>query len=447
MSTLRTSSRDWVDIVVMPYDESLQLNYEDVHRPQDAIHLEMIGGGNLFMPTVTRNYQEDQVPSDMFTSYNSFLTPSAVRRDTFELRVSKNHIKFGMPAYNFWWLDAEIAPLNWSQGVVQLNHRSYNPDKACNFDGSCGPNTWHWSNVGISPAAPFTISKADRAYVSSDTPGQVTFAQPAPANAHLRFQGLGKPLQISVDGGQSWQAAQIMGRPIDKEEHPEAYWTPIPAGTTSVQIRGQRWFGGDWIARDISVWGPGASAPGDTVAAPAVTVASPAQVPQIPQVTTETAAPPVATNPQQAPVALQVDPASGKTNVTFDDLDGENVQLDGQYPAGLIDWGSNAWFHSGPFGAFSNKSVSFNGGGPTNASLNVLAARRLDQLDAYNGGTEASTITLSCEDQPQAQATLQPGQLATIQTGWTRNCTSITIGSTNGWDTNFKNLVFSAAGT
>ena len=31
MSTLRTASRDWVDIVLMPYDENLQVNFQDVH--------------------------------------------------------------------------------------------------------------------------------------------------------------------------------------------------------------------------------------------------------------------------------------------------------------------------------------------------------------------------------------------------------------------------------
>jgi hypothetical protein len=28
----------------------------------------------------------------------------------------------------------------------------------------------------------------------------------------------------------------------------------------------------------------------------------------------------------------------------------------------------------------------------------------------------------------------------TISTGWTGTCTSVTVGSTNGWDTNFDNF-------
>ena len=80
-----------------------------------------------------------------------------------------------MPAYNLVWVDADIAPLNWSQGVVQLNQRTYNPNKACDFDGTCGPNTWHWDNVSVSPAAPFTILRASRRFVDETTSPEVTF--------------------------------------------------------------------------------------------------------------------------------------------------------------------------------------------------------------------------------------------------------------------------------
>ena len=38
------------------------------------------------------------------------------------------------------------------------------------------------------------------------------------------------------------------------EEHFKSYWMPIPAGTTSVQIRGNDWWGGKWLVRDVSVW-------------------------------------------------------------------------------------------------------------------------------------------------------------------------------------------------
>jgi hypothetical protein len=44
--------------------------------------------------------------------------------------------------------------------------------------------------------------------------------------------------------------------------------------------------------------------------------------------------------------------------VTFDDLTGQNQPPNGQHSSGLIDWGSGAWYHSGPYGQLTMKSVS-----------------------------------------------------------------------------------------
>jgi hypothetical protein len=34
------------------------------------------------------------------------------------------------------------------------------------------------------------------------------------------------------------------------------------------------------------------------------------------------------------------------------------------------------------------------------------------------------------------------GQVATVTTGWTGTCTTVTVGSSNGWDTNFDDLEY-----
>ncbi|MGH2371739.1 MAG: DUF4082 domain-containing protein, partial [Chloroflexota bacterium] len=127
--------------------------------------------------------------------------------------------------------------------------------------------------------------------------------------------------------------------------------------------------------------------------------------------------------------------------VTFDDRPGQNQVLNGQYPAGVIDWGSGQWYHSGPWGAFTTKSVSFNGAGVTGASFTFLIPRRLVSLRAYNGDSLSASITLRCPGQPNRQATLGAGELATITTDWTGTCTTVTITSSTGWDTNFDDLV------
>jgi len=433
MSTLRTSARDWVDIVIMPFNENMQLSFEnfDVHIPQDAVRLEL-GGSNVFLPSVWRNGRKQDVSSDVATTWDMIfaragLHEDAARRDTFELHLSRTHIKFGMPAYNFWWVDTDIAPLNWDQGVVQLDHRTYNPDKACDFDGSCGPDTWHWDNISLDPALPFTIQRADRRLVNSDSAAQpVTFATPAPQNAFLRFVGIGLPIQVSFDGGQTWQDAPTQGQTMGTAhpEIPDNFWMPLPAGTQSVLFRGQRHSTIPWEVSDISYW---VAAPGQSSPAPAVAQSL-------------TAAQPTPTPAPQASTTTTTNTASPGT-ITFDDLPSPDRGLDGQYPSGVIDWGTGAWWLAKPWGQFSTNSISFNGDGPTSGTFNLLAPRVLTQLDADNGGAVDAEISLSCDGQPPVSMTVPAGQVVTLHTGWSSPCSTVTITSSNGWNTNFDNLV------
>jgi hypothetical protein len=165
MSTLRTSSRDWVEVLVVPWGDDLQtMNDGQSPSPRNGIRLEMRNsvGNTDFNIFVLRDGAAEQLADPFGPVYDKVLTPSAERRDTFELRLSRTHLKFGLPAYNLWFADKDIAALGWTQGLVHLGHYSYNPEKDENpkcGPGGCGPNTWHWDNVSLNPAAPFTIER------------------------------------------------------------------------------------------------------------------------------------------------------------------------------------------------------------------------------------------------------------------------------------------------
>jgi hypothetical protein len=131
----------------------------------------------------------------------------------------------------------------------------------------------------------------------------------------------------------------------------------------------------------------------------------------------------------------------GAQTITFDDLVNPNRPMNAAYPTGLINWGLNVWWVSGPWGQFTTNSVSFNLASTTSASFSFLSPRRLVRLTAYNGGTVSTTLSLSCAGQATRTTTLAAGQLATIDTNWTATCTTVTVGSTNGWDTNLDNMV------
>ncbi len=146
--------------------------------------------------------------------------------------------------------------------------------------------------------------------------------------------------------------------------------------------------------------------------------------------------------PQQQPTPTATptpDPASQTVN--FDDLTNLNRALNGEYPSGGIDWGSNVWYLSGPFGLFRTNSVSFNGSSALSANVNVLAPNYLVQADAHNGGSGPSTVSLSCAGQPPVSTAVAAGALSTIRTNWSAPCSPVTIASSNGWDTNLDNLV------
>jgi plastocyanin len=131
--------------------------------------------------------------------------------------------------------------------------------------------------------------------------------------------------------------------------------------------------------------------------------------------------------------------------VSFDDRAGQDQMLNGQYPSNVIDWGTGQWYHSGPWGAFTTKSVSFAGSTSRSATFTFLSPRRLVSFDVYNGGGGSTTITVICGGQPSRQITVPTGQIANVATGWTGSCTTVTMGSTNGWDTNFDNLIYDDA--
>jgi hypothetical protein len=133
----------------------------------------------------------------------------------------------------------------------------------------------------------------------------------------------------------------------------------------------------------------------------------------------------------------------GPVTVTFDDLT-PNQPLNGQYPSGVINWGTNFWFVSGPYAQFTTNSISFWDGAATSANFTFVAPTGLISLQASNGGTVASTISLSCAGNPTKTQLVDVNQLITISTGWLNPCSVVTIASSNGWDTNFKNLVYNA---
>jgi hypothetical protein len=260
MSTFRSSPRDWVSVWLSPFDDNFPLPLGEwlpdlSGDPRRAIEINMgtNSGQTNFDASIINNHVGRALPSSWWLGYESFLTTSAVRRDPFELRISRTSLKFGMPTYNQWWVDTTFPDIGWDRAVLQLAHHSYNPLKECPTS-SCAPNTWHWDNVSISQAIPFTMLKGDLPYVDPSSRRYVQFNPSAPAGSYLRFAGIGNEIQISFNGGATWQTAQRKEVEKNSDELFKPYWTAVPAGTTRIDFRGTGWWGGDWLVRDPSIW-------------------------------------------------------------------------------------------------------------------------------------------------------------------------------------------------
>lgn len=276
VSTLRTSSRDWWDLYLSPYEDHLVAPLEEwlpdlQGQPRRAIHVRMnFGSSSEFKISLWNDGVETQL-STLFQGYEAWLTPDAKQRSTFELRVAKDHLAFGMPEHDVWWFDGEIPELSFDQAVLQLGHHSYNPTKTdlgcpAGHDFAlaglvCGSaNTWHWDDLRISSARPFTRLAADRRRVSSlDSDRTVRLDSPAPSGAELRFAGIGS-IELSVDGGPFEPAVRRDGTLELAGQHDPghfaSYFHPLPVGSREIEFRfgDEDWWEFEKLARDLSVW-------------------------------------------------------------------------------------------------------------------------------------------------------------------------------------------------
>ena len=149
---------------------------------------------------------------------------------------------------------AEPIPggLPFDKGVVQFGHNSYdvfNCDDGC----SVGPNTWHWDNIYLAPAEPFTALAANRRHVDNSSASFVTFDSPAPKNAKLQFTGIGFDLEVSFNGGTTWKPAVTQHNREIHNWRWKNYHMSVPEGTTRVDFRGTNPYDGHWQIQDISI--------------------------------------------------------------------------------------------------------------------------------------------------------------------------------------------------
>ncbi len=269
LSTEQMSRRDWWDVLITPFADNLSVpllsnlsqGVDLQGAPRNTIHIGTDNGEGSPVLTVVRNGVEQSYGNSGLPANANIPAGvnQAATRQTFKFTVGGGRMKLERlasataPAVTFWDVAASVP---FTSGVVQFGHHSYNPTK----DGAGVPATWHWDNLSLNPATPFTMIKADRRYTEG---GTVNFAAPAPANAFLRFSGICK---VKVNGALVERAADYDRWSVGYHaEHMSSYWVPVAAGTQSVDISfaDDGWYttNNGCLAKDFSIWSLGGSTP------------------------------------------------------------------------------------------------------------------------------------------------------------------------------------------
>lgn len=309
MSTENRSGRDWVDLVITPWEynqattlvSSLSDGVDLQGAPRYAVHVGMDNGEGAPLLGIVREGQNQIFGTGSSVPRLNAEIPSSVNqaaaRQPFRLTLTATSAKFERlasataPALVYW--NHTFPALPFSEGVVQFGHHSYTPWK----DGNGGPQTYHWDNVKISPSTPFTMVKANQRYLGGSG-GTITFDSPAPANSYLRFSALGS-VEVSLNGG-PYAAAQRQWEVQNRAEGASSYWHPVAQGTSTVQFRlsARSWFNGPFIAKDFAIWSSSAAS---------------GSLPQLPPATATPTAQPATATPTATSTPTSTQPVTNAT--------------------------------------------------------------------------------------------------------------------------------------
>jgi hypothetical protein len=129
--------------------------------------------------------------------------------------------------------------------------------------------------------------------------------------------------------------------------------------------------------------------------------------------------------------------------ITFDDPHlPAGTTLVGQYPSGVVDWGSSEWKIGTPYGKFGTFNLLLSDPNASRAEFRFYAPRIFAGIDVYNGGDRDSTVTFRSPGVREASFTIKPRELRRVRTGWLEAIPAVSLQLTNGQSLRFDNLAY-----
>lgn len=249
VSTARSTNRDWIDVWLTPWDANMVLPFEgsapDLNgEPRTALHFRLV---NTFAWDILQSPGNRKLAGP---SWPDLPVPySAKQRDTFTITIGDGVIamRYLNVATGVSRPIAQVPlpkDLGFDRAVVQFGHHSYTPSKDCpaSVIQRCGPNTWHWDNVRIEPALPFSMKHLG----GLTKPGAI-----AVSPGWLRFAARGP---TEVNWGAGWVPIEPVNGPAANNGQFASYFVPVPGRATQVQMRGSPTWMGPWRAENIAIW-------------------------------------------------------------------------------------------------------------------------------------------------------------------------------------------------
>jgi len=129
--------------------------------------------------------------------------------------------------------------------------------------------------------------------------------------------------------------------------------------------------------------------------------------------------------------------------ITFDDphLPAGTV-LNGEYPAGAVEWDSDQWKIGVPHGGFGTFNLTLNDRKSESAGFRFYWPRHFVGLDVYNDGAQEATVIMRCPEMREVTFTIKPGELRRLRTGWPDPSSRVDFTFKNGEGLIFDNLAY-----
>jgi len=129
--------------------------------------------------------------------------------------------------------------------------------------------------------------------------------------------------------------------------------------------------------------------------------------------------------------------------ITFDDPHlPAGTALIGEYPSGVIDWGSGAWQIGPPSGKFGTFTLALSDPKAERADLAFHEPFIFVGIDVYNDGPSDATVTVSSPEVREVSFVIKPGELRRLRTGWRDASSRLSFAIEQGGSLHFDNLVY-----